>query len=225
MGIRCVALAVLFLTAKMSASADTNISVAARAPDASASRQPARSKNPLRYFKFTNELGQAVSLSDFDGQAIAMTFFFTRCPIPQYCPRLSRNFEEVQLRLKARENTPANWRLISVSIDPENDTPEVLKQYAARYHYDPAHWTFLTGPKEKIKELARLSDAKFESDNGSITHNFRTLIIDSSNRLQMVFPISGDLSGSITEELLKALGVANNVTNISGTGQWSRSSH
>ncbi len=55
----------------------------------------APAQNPLYYYKFTNELGQAVSLSDFQGQALAITFFFTRCPLPNFCPRLSRNFAAV----------------------------------------------------------------------------------------------------------------------------------
>ena len=168
-------------------------------------------KSPLRAYKFTNELGQPVSLDDFRGQAIALTFFFTRCPIPEYCPRLSRNFEEAQRKLKTMENAPGNWRLLSVTFDPDFDTPRVLKAYAASYQYDPAHWTFLTGPKDKIAELARLCDVKFDPENGLFNHNFRTLIIDASNNLQMVFPTSGDISDSIVQELLKATSGTNRI--------------
>ncbi len=82
-----------------------------------------RSKNPLRNYKFTNELGQPVSLSDFQGQAIALTFFFTRCPIPEFCPRLSRNFQQVQHKLEAMENAPTNWHLLSVTFDLARLTP------------------------------------------------------------------------------------------------------
>lgn len=173
------------------------------------SRSAGRSKNPLRDYKFTNELGQAVSLSDFDGQAIALTFMFTRCPVPEYCPRLARNFQEVQRKMKQLANAPTNWHLLSVTFDPTRDTPEVLKAYGALYQYDPAHWSFLTGPSDKITELARLCDVKFDPENGSFNHNFRTLIIDAANRLQMVFPTSGDLSDSIVKELLKATSATN----------------
>ncbi len=167
---------------------------------------PGRAPNPLRDYNFTNERGEPVSLADFRGQAIALTFFFTRCPIPQYCPRLSRNFEEVQNKLSAMANAPTNWHLVSVTFDPAHDTPEVLKAYATSYHYDPAHWSFLTGPSDKIAELARLCDVKVQADSGFFNHNFRTLIIDASNRLQMVFPTSGDLSDAIAQELLKGAG-------------------
>jgi len=163
-----------------------------------------RSKNPLRDYKFTNELGQTVSLSDFHGQAIALTFFFTRCPIPEYCPRLSRNFEEVERKLSAMANAPTNWHLLSVTFDPAHDTPEVLRAYGASFHYDSAHWSLLTGPEDKIADLARACDVQFEADGGFFNHNFRTLIINASNQLQMVFPTSGDISESIVQELIKA---------------------
>ena len=57
--------------------------------------------HPLLDYKFTNELGQAVSLNDFRGQALAITFFYTRCPLPDYCPRLSKNFQEAQQKLES----------------------------------------------------------------------------------------------------------------------------
>jgi protein SCO1 len=173
-------------------------------PEAKTNSATRSSNSLLRTYKFTNELGQAVSLSDFRGQALALTFIFTRCPIPEFCPRLTRNFEEVQRKLKQIENAPTNWHLISVTFDPANDTPEVLKAYGNTFQYDPPHWSFLTGPKEKIAEFARACDVQFDPENGLFNHNFRTLIIDTSNRLQMVFPTSGDLSDSIVQELLKA---------------------
>src|SRR5262249_55537672 len=142
----------------------------------------------------------------------ALTFFFTRCPIPEFCPRLSRNFEEVQRRLQGMANAPTNWHLISVTFDPEHDTPEVLRAYGTTYNYDPKHWSFLTGPKDKIAELAKLCDVKFEADKGLFNHNFRTLIVDASNNLQMVFPTSGDISESIVRELLKAAGGTNRIS-------------
>jgi len=173
------------------------------------------SKNPLRNYKFTNELGHSVSLSDFRGQAIALTFFFTRCPIPEFCPRLSRNFEQVQRKLSSMENAPTNWHLLSVTFDPAHDTPDVLKAYGASYQFDPEHWSFLTGPQDKIAEFARLCDVKFDPDNGLFNHNFRTLIIDASNHLQMVFPTSGDISESIVQELIRAAGGTNRTTKSS----------
>jgi protein SCO1/2 len=166
-------------------------------------------RHPLLDYAFTNELGQAVSLGDFRGQALAITFFFTRCPIPDYCPRLSKNFEAAARKLQARPNAPTNWHFLSISFDPAFDTPPVLRAYGERYPHDPNRWSFLTGPADKIRELAAQADVQFEADNGLFNHNFRTLIIDAAGHLQMVFPTSGDLSETIVSEILKAAAVTN----------------
>jgi protein SCO1/2 len=166
-------------------------------------------RHPLLNYKFSNELGQAVSLNDFSGQALAITFFFTRCPIPDYCPRLSKNFQDASIRLASLRSAPTNWHFLSISFDTEFDNPAVLKAYGEMYHYNPAHWSFLTGAADKVNELARLSDVTFERDAGSFNHNFRTLIIDASCHLQTVFPTGGDLSKAIVEEILKAMAATN----------------
>ncbi|SRR5579862_7064127 len=166
-------------------------------------RPPHPDKSLLDY-KFTNELGQAVSFNDFRGQALAITFFYTRCPLPDFCPRLSKNFKEASQKLEAMTNAPTNWHFISVSFDPQFDTPQLLKSYGNGYGYDPAHWSFFTGPQDKITELARGAGVTYEADAGAINHNFRTLIIDPEGHLQMVFPVSGNLSDQIVSEILKA---------------------
>jgi protein SCO1 len=170
------------------------------------SEQP---RHPLLDYPFTNELVQAVSLRSFQGQALGITFFFTRCPIPNYCPRLSKNFEEASRMLLAQTNGLTNWHFLSVSLDPQFDSPAVLKAYGERYDYDPKHWSFLGGPPDKIAELARLSDVQFERQGSFISHNFRTLIIDARGHLQTVIPIGGDLSHEIVAEILKAAAITN----------------
>jgi protein SCO1/2 len=166
-------------------------------------------RHPLLDYRFTNELGQAMSLGEFRGQALAITFFFTRCPIPDYCPRLSKNFQEASQKLLTMPNAPTNWHFLSISFDSEYDQPSVLKAYAQVYHYDPKHWSFLTGPADKIGELARQSNLNFERDGGLFNHDFRTLIVDANGRLQMVFPVGGNLSDAIVDEVIKAATVTN----------------
>jgi protein SCO1/2 len=178
--------------------------IASAAPSAPVATNVANpSSHPLMDVAFTNQMGQPVTLAGFRGRALAITFFFTRCPIPEYCPRLSKNFEEACAELKAMPNGPTNWHLLSVTIDPEFDTPATLRAYAKRYQHDPKHWSFLTGAKDRIAELARESSISMEQ--GLSSHNFRTLIIDPNGKLQMSFPIGGDISDGIVSELLKAL--------------------
>ncbi|HVU27723.1 MAG TPA: SCO family protein [Verrucomicrobiae bacterium] len=171
---------------------------------------PAQSpENPLWSCQFTNELGQAVSLNDFRGQALAITFIYTRCPLPNACPRLSKNFQEASQKLAMMTNLSSNWHFLSVTFDPEHDTPQTLKNYGKLYDYNPAHWSFLTGSPDKIAELTRLADLRYAPDSGFINHDFRTLIVDASGRLQTIFPVSGDLSDSIVAEMVKAVSATN----------------
>jgi cytochrome oxidase Cu insertion factor (SCO1/SenC/PrrC family) len=85
--------------------------------------------------------------------------------------------------------------------------PQMLKSYGLGYRYDPAHWSFFTGPQDKIAALARRVGVEYRTDGVTISHNFCTLIVHPEGRLQMVFPVSGDLSDQIASEILKAAAV------------------
>jgi protein SCO1/2 len=164
-------------------------------------------RHPLLEFAFTNELDQPVRLGQFaaQGKALAYTFIFTRCPVPDYCPRLTKNFAGVSRKLAATPNAPANWHLLSVTIDPEFDTPAVLRAYARNHGYDSNHWSFVTGPTNVIRQLAEMSGLAYERDvSFGFTHGLRTLIVDRAGRLQQVIPVGGDLSDVIADELIKA---------------------
>lgn len=155
-------------------------------------------------FHLTNELGQAVSLADLKGKAFAMTFIFTRCPFPNFCPRMTSNFAEVEKKLSQQKDAPHNWELLSVSFDPANDTPNKLLEYGKAEHYDPAHWHFLTGSENAISELCEVFDERFWQDGGSISHNLRTAVIDANGRLQKVFTGNDWTPDEVAAELLKA---------------------
>jgi protein SCO1/2 len=146
-----------------------------------------------------------------------MTFFFSRCPIPDYCPRLMKNFEEASRKLRDLPGAPTNYHLLSVSFDPEFDTPVRLKAYAESLVYDRSHWSFLTGPSNKVAELARLSDMKYQRDGVFFNHDLRTLIIDGNGRLRMIFPLGGNLSDAIVQEMLKAAAPTNQPAGISSS--------
>ena len=160
--------------------------------------------DPVPNYHFTNELGRAVSLQDWRGKAIAITFIFTRCPFPEACPRLSKNFSDAYQKLKARADAPANWKLLSISFDTEFDTAAVLKAYAQRYQYDPAEWSFLTGSMENIGGLAAQAGLQFGREGQSISHNFRTVVIDARGRLHQIFSDNRWTADELVTALIQA---------------------
>ena len=159
-------------------------------------------------YKFTNELGKAVSLSDFKGKAVALTFLFTRCPFPTFCPRMATNLKEAAKRLKEKSDAPKNWHLLAVTIDPEFDTPAVLKEYGKNYEYDPAKWNFLTGAHIDITAIAEQFGLLYWRPDPkqpvNISHNLRTAVIDANGRVQKILPENKWEPQELADELIKA---------------------
>jgi protein SCO1/2 len=156
-------------------------------------------------YTFTNELGQAVSLDQFKGRAIAITFIFTRCPFPDFCPRMSNNFKEAYDKLRAMPNGPRNWHLLTLSFDPEFDSPAVLRGYAQRYSADPAYWNFLTGSLVEIDAIAEQFGLVFpRSADGGFDHNMRTAVIDTRGKVQSILVGNKWTSDELVGEISKA---------------------
>ena len=129
--------------------------------------------------------GKPMPWSSFKGHRVALTFIYTRCPLPDYCPLMERNFAMVQQALKA---TPAlaDVRLLMVTMDPEFDTPAILKPHALDLGADPAVWTFATGTPAEVKRFAEQFGIHYETDptnKWQVIHNLRTAVIDSTGRV------------------------------------------
>jgi len=144
-------------------------------------------------------IGDAVPLlEEYRGKVVVVNFIYTRCPLPDVCPRLSANFAAMQRRFR---NT--GLMLLSVTVDPDYDTPAVLAGYAARWGADPAIWRFLPS---NAKLAAALGEV-YWTDEGSIGHNSVTSIIGRDGRLSAVLEGSAyradQLSDLIEHELRK----------------------
>ncbi|MBC8003739.1 MAG: SCO family protein [Opitutaceae bacterium] len=159
-------------------------------------------------YPFTNELGKAVSLADFKGNAVAFTFIFTRCPFPDFCPRLSQNFAGAFKQLKEMPNGPKNWKLLSISFDPEFDTPKTLRAYAERYKYDPGYWSFLTGELIEIDAITEQFGLMFPRSQEGVgfDHNLRTVVIDAQGKVQAIFKGSSWKAEELVTEMVTAAG-------------------
>jgi protein SCO1/2 len=152
----------------------------------------------------TNQAGQIIHMSDFKGQVLAFTFFFSRCPLPTFCPRMNNNFAAV---LKALESDASrtNWQLLSLSFDPSFDTPELLRDVATLRQIDPRHWNFATSSSEEIRKLGGAFGLKFWHENGSFSHNLRTVVVGCSGRVQKVFTGNEWQPGELVTEMKKAM--------------------
>jgi protein SCO1 len=132
-------------------------------------------------FALTDQNRQRVSLSQFAGKVVAITFIYTRCPRPDYCVRLSNNFGLLQKRFKSRLGR--DLILLTVVIDPAHDQPEALANYARIWKADALSWHFLTGPLPEIQKLCRNFDMAFYPDEALLVHSFHTVVIDRGGKL------------------------------------------
>jgi protein SCO1/2 len=120
---------------------------------------------------------------------------------------MANQFEEVQQKLLGLAGGPTNWQLLTITFDPEFDTPAVLTAYARAHRYDPGHWTFATGDLMDVTAIGEQFGLAFWHDQtGSITHNLRTVVIDANGRVQRVFEGSNWTSAEAAAELVKAAG-------------------
>jgi protein SCO1/2 len=129
--------------------------------------------------------GATRRISDWRGHRVALTFVYTRCPLPEFCPLMNKQFAAVQKTLKGNAALK-DVHLLTMSLDPEFDTPQVLKPYAAGAGADPAVWTFLTASPEEAARFSEQFGLIVERDPSSavqITHNLRTAIIGADGRL------------------------------------------
>ncbi len=142
----------------------------------------------LPNYSLTTEDGNPIHLSDFRGQALAFTFFYTRCPLPDYCPRLNNNFKQTREILSADANGPTNWQFLSISFDPANDTPEVLTDYAGAYRGgDTNRWLFASAPTNVLVDAALRLGLIIMPQGDSISHNMRTVVLDPRGRVYKQF--------------------------------------
>jgi protein SCO1 len=150
---------------------------------------------PVPDFTLTNQDGKKISLADFRGKALAITFIYARCPLPDYCIKMSTNFSDLANQLK----TDAEWkdkvRLLSVSFDPENDTPTKLRAYGAGYlgNQDPPDfsiWQLAVGSDAEVRKIADFFGLDYSTDENNktqINHNLRTAVIDPQGNVTKIY--------------------------------------
>ncbi len=132
--------------------------------------------------------GKPLSLRDFRGKAVAVTFIFTRCPLPEFCPRMNSQFAEMEVSLAKEPALYGKTQLLSVSFDPEHDTPEVLRDFRERFlrgvkGVAPAHWKFVTGTMDRIKEFATFFGLTYLKSGDQFVHSLATAVITPDGKV------------------------------------------
>jgi len=181
---------------------DVNVGELKRTPPVSAERD-ARLKegDKMPPFSLANQNGERISLETFRGQPFVLTFVFTRCPVPNFCPRMSSNFEELQAAIKNGSGTLATTRLLSVTLDPDYDTPKVLSDYAAFHHADSKIWTFGTGDEKEIESLTSAFSVYRQTEGGTISHGLATALINRNGTVERIWRGNGWTSAEVTEAI------------------------
>jgi protein SCO1/2 len=161
----------------------------AAAPTASSGFELLKDGQPVPNVSFVNQDGHHVDFDSFKGDALVVTFIYTKCPMPTFCPLMDRHFATIQAKLKEKQND-LKVHLLSVSFDPLEDTPPVLKKHAKSLGADPRMWTFVTGDRDEIDQWASrfgVSVSRALNDPRDITHNLRTAIIDRQGNLVQTY--------------------------------------
>jgi protein SCO1/2 len=139
---------------------------------------------------FVDQANRPRTLADWRGKALALTFIYTRCPFPTFCPLMDRHFKKVQDAIAADDGLRSRVRLVSISFDPAYDNPTVLAAHAKGLAADPELWSFLTGDRDEIDRFAArlgVSIVRNPADLTDIAHNLRTAVIDSEGRLSKIY--------------------------------------
>ena len=163
-------------------------------------------------FALTNQDGKRISIKEFKGKALAITFIYAKCPLPDYCIRMSTNFSDLANQLAANADLKDKINLLSISFDPANDTPEKLKSYGLGYMGKGATslgpWQLAVGKDDEVRKIADFFGLRYEVDQTNktqINHSLRTAVIGPDGKVTKIFPGNEWTVADLKNELELAL--------------------
>ncbi len=135
-------------------------------------------------FALINQDGAKISISRYRGHILLLTFIYTRCPLPDYCPLMTTNFSEIN-----RQLTASKTHLLTITIDPQHDTPKVMKDYALRtsgvQKFDD--WEFATGSADQVREIAQFFGLSYWPDKDQVVHSLRTALVGPDGKVVKIY--------------------------------------
>ncbi|MGE0128909.1 MAG: SCO family protein [Blastocatellales bacterium] len=142
-------------------------------------------------FTLVNQDGKKINFKQYRGKALILTFIYTRCPLPDYCPLMTQNFVTLGRELQNNSALRDKTHLISVTVDPEYDNPKVLREYGQRYLGSDKNafknWEFATGSPEQVKAVAQFFGLNYWPEKDQIIHGLRTAIIGADGKVVKVY--------------------------------------
>jgi protein SCO1 len=138
-------------------------------------------------FKLVNQSGRRISLDQYRGKTLLVTFIYTRCPFADYCPRITSEFAEINQELRKDSSLYEKTHLLSISFDPKHDTPKVLRSYGASYMKEKrpefTHWEFAVPSTAELPDVAKYFGVSVVEDGGLITHSLSTAVIGPDGKI------------------------------------------
>lgn len=170
--------------------------------------------NEIPDFELTDQDGKRFSLNDYRGKALAITFIYSECPLPDYCIKMSTNFSDLANRLKDNKELRDKIRLLSISFDPARDTPEKLKSYGVGYlgkdaKPDFAVWQLAVGSDKEVRSVADFFGLHYEvdpNDKAQFTHSLRTIVVSPEGRITKTFTGNEWTQDELLAELQRSMG-------------------
>ena len=160
-------------------------------------------------FVLRNQDNREIRINNYRGKTLLLTFIYTRCPVPEYCTLMSDNFAQIERALGQDPQVYAQTHLLSITIDPSYDTPEVLRSYGAahteRYEKETfAHWEFAGGTSEQVKDIAQFFGLTYFPDKDQIIHALRTVIVKPDGKVAKIYSGNDWKPEEVVEEMKKA---------------------
>jgi protein SCO1 len=170
----------------------------------------AKEGDEIPNYTLRNQDDREIRIQNYRGKALLLTFIYTRCPVPDYCTLMSNNFAVIDRELGQDPELYAKTHLLSISIDPEYDTPKVLRSYGAahteRYQNETfAHWEFAGGTKDQIRELAEFFGLRYFPEKDQIIHGLRTVIVGPDGKVAKIYIGNEWKPEEVVQELKKTI--------------------
>jgi protein SCO1/2 len=165
-------------------------------PESTSPAPPASTRSPLGAevpdFHLVNQDGRPIHLGQYRGKTLLLTFIYTRCPLPDYCPLMSKNFTHVMEAMRSDMALTTATHLLSISIDPDHDKPSVLRSYGRAYIDKTSanpfqRWEFASGTSEQVRAVAQFFGLSYSTEQGQIVHSLVTALVGPDGKVRKLY--------------------------------------